>query len=338
MNKNGPRYNRFHLVREMYETVGFIRNYSSNHARDLFTWLPATTPIMLTGEGSSRIFPARNAVQQRLTQRTGPLLFTESSTDLRDKDLSDFIVIGASNSGKTKELVNLFRRLITSGHDHVYGLTCNHGTLLSELAKNTIILDTGIELAVAATKSVVAQAMFYDSLMLQWDPERARDNVMLSYFFEQSLDAEIQGTITEAICKAEMVYFTGNNNGVAEELTLKTNEIIRKKSAYLPGTYLLHGVEEVITSNDVIIMVDTYPEEFEKIRSIYTDSIGTPVVAISTEPTPFHTVKIPAVPLGSDSYIKLATGWNMLVESGIMLGIDLDKPQRARKIGNEAGG
>ncbi|MFT5328835.1 MAG: glucosamine--fructose-6-phosphate aminotransferase (isomerizing), partial [Planctomycetaceae bacterium] len=27
--------------------------------------------------------------------------------------------------------------------------------------------------------------------------------------------------------------------------------------------------------------------------------------------------------------------WNVLVEVGIALGIDLDKPERARKVGNE---
>jgi len=34
------------------------------------------------------------------------------------------------------------------------------------------------------------------------------------------------------------------NNGVAEELALKTNEITRKKSAFLEGTFAVHGIEE----------------------------------------------------------------------------------------------
>jgi len=34
------------------------------------------------------------------------------------------------------------------------------------------------------------------------------------------------------------------------------------------------------------------------------------------------------------SYVEIAAGWNLLVEIGISLGIDLDKPQRARKVGN----
>jgi glucosamine--fructose-6-phosphate aminotransferase (isomerizing) len=33
--------------------------------------------------------------------------------------------------------------------------------------------------------------------------------------------------------------------------------------------------------------------------------------------------------------VYLAAGWNLLVEIGLALQIDLDKPTRARKVGNE---
>jgi glucosamine--fructose-6-phosphate aminotransferase (isomerizing) len=36
-----------------------------------------------------------------------------------------------------------------------------------------------------------------------------------------------------------------------------------------------------------------------------------------------------------DVYLQLTAGWNLLVETGIALGIDLDHPVRARKVGNE---
>jgi glucosamine--fructose-6-phosphate aminotransferase (isomerizing) len=34
-------------------------------------------------------------------------------------------------------------------------------------------------------------------------------------------------------------------------------------------------------------------------------------------------------------YVCLCAGWNVLVEIGLALGINLDKPERARKVGNE---
>lgn len=338
MQIDDSKYNRFNLVKEMYETVGYINSFNPEAAGELYSKLPAGCRLMLTGEGSSRIFPGKNAVHQRLHNSNGPLILTESSTDLRGKNLDEFIVTGASNSGQTKELINLFRDLADKGHRHLYGLTCNRNTLLEKHSEMTFVIDAGVEKAVAATKSVVAQALFYDALLRQWEINKEIDTGKLALLFGQTLDLDIDTGITDAISNADMVFFTGNNNGVAEELTLKTNEIIRKKSAYLPGTYLLHGVEEVISEKDVIIMIDAYPDEYQKIKSIYTDSIGVPVIAVSSEPSPFQTVIIPAVSYEFEPYIKLAAGWNMLVEAGIALGVDPDKPQRARKIGNQATG
>ena len=36
-----------------------------------------------------------------------------------------------------------------------------------------------------------------------------------------------------------------------------------------------------------------------------------------------------------EPYVLMAAGWNILVEVGVKLGINLDKPVRARKVGNE---
>ena len=58
------------------------------------------------------------------------------------------------------------------------------------------------------------------------------------------------------------------------------------------------------------------------------------VIAISSHQTSFPTVIIPDGGCMS-SYVELAAGWNLLVDIGLALGIDLDKPVRARKIGNE---
>ena len=321
----------------MYDAVDYIRDFNPEIIRDLIDGSVEGIPLMLTGEGSSRIFPGKNAVHRQLAVGNGPLVLTESSTDLAGKSLNDFIVIGASNSGKTKELVNLFRELQNSGHRHLYGLSCNAGSVIEKHTRKTLLLETGKELAVAATKSVVAQALFYDAILLDRHKDFDINTEQMSAHFEQALDTQINRSIINAVCNADIVYFAGYNNGVAEELTLKTNEIIRKRAAFLPGTYLLHGIEEIVSPNDIIIMVDAYPDEFEKIKKVYSESIGTTVIVFSEYSTPFDTVRIPAVSVPfHDTYVKLAAGWNLLVEAGIQLGIDPDKPVRARKIGNEA--
>ena len=126
----------------------------------------------------------------------------------------------------------------------------------------------------------------------------------------------------------------GYNDGVAEELTLKTNEITRKKSDFLEGTYAVHGIEEVMDKNDIVFVIDPLEEEIEKFQEVLVKGVGLKVVAIADRDTPFTTIRIPSAG-EMNPYVFLSAGWNLLVEIGLALGIDLDKPERARKVGNE---
>ncbi|MCA9111566.1 MAG: sugar isomerase, partial [Planctomycetaceae bacterium] len=130
------------------------------------------------------------------------------------------------------------------------------------------------------------------------------------------------------------IYWSGRNEGVAEELTLKTNEITRKPADYLEGTYAVHGIEEVMRSDDVVIWVDPYPGSEEKFEDVLCRGVGLSIIAIASRETRFPTLRIPdAGDLAA--FVQMAAGWNILVEVGLALGVNLDKPERARKVGNE---
>lgn len=303
-------------------------------AGQLHDAIKSKTHLLLTGEGSSRLFPAKNCVFRWLQSEGGPFPVTESANDLAGMDMDRFVVIGASNSGRTKELVDLFTTLHQSGHTALFGLTCNQDHLLTGCTHQTILLQTGKEHAVAATKSVMAQALFYDLLFSKWKGLTI-DTDLLAQHVEQALHTELDKELVARFAGADHIYFVGLNNGVAEELALKANETIRKRTAYLPGSYLLHGVEEVVTRNDVVVMIDYFPAHAEKIRDIFVESIGATVVAFSGHQTPFHTIRLPVTDQVSLPYVKLAAGWICLLQTGLYLGVDLDKPERVRKIGNE---
>jgi glucosamine--fructose-6-phosphate aminotransferase (isomerizing) len=151
---------------------------------------------------------------------------------------------------------------------------------------------------------------------------------------EQALTLKIDSAITDIIKKATIIYFAGRNNGVAEELALKTNEITRKKSAYLEGTFAVHGIEEVMDKSEVLIWIDPFEAEQDKFNECLVKGVGMNIIAISAKKTMFPTIIIPDGGEHSE-YVQLAAGWNVLIETGISLGINLDKPVRARKVGNE---
>jgi len=335
MNLNEEKYRKYALCREMLETAEVLRNFDLKRVGPFAEDVKGAKRLFLTGEGSSRIFPAKRAIYENLISGNSLSLDTDGATQALEYDLKSVPLFGMSNSGRTKELVRLYKKLQAEGHKAgMFGITAFGETPVTELTERSFVLDCGSEDAVAATKSVAEQALFYQALLAEMNGKTLSGLKEAGDAVEKALTLEIDPAIVKKIASADMIYFAGRNNGVAEELTLKTNEITRKKSDFLEGTYAAHGIEEVMNKNDVLIVIDPFEDEEEKFRQCLTDGVGMNIIAISSRQTSFDTVVIPD---GGDfrNYVELAAGWSLLVETGIALGVDLDKPVRARKVGNE---
>jgi glutamine---fructose-6-phosphate transaminase (isomerizing) len=334
MNLKEEKYNKYALVKEMMQTPAIIKSFDPEVTAKFAAEVKKHKGLFLTGEGSSRIFPAKRAISSSLKKGAKISIITEGCTQAEEYNLNDYTVFAASNSGQTKEVIRLAVALKKQKHTAVFGLTANPKTKLEEIADSTAVLICGKEDAVAATKSVIEQGLFYDSLLRKVNGEKMEGLKDLSEKTEQALTVKIEPAITDIIRKASIIYFAGRNNGVAEELALKTNEITRKKSAYLEGTFAVHGIEEVMDKSEVLIWIEPFPEEQEKFNECLVKGVGMNIIAVSTKKTIFPTIIIPDGGQYAE-YVQLAAGWNILVETGISLGINLDKPTRARKVGNE---
>ncbi len=334
MKLSEEKYNKYALVREMMETPAIIRAFKPEVASRFAASVKKLKGLFLTGEGSSRIFPAKRAIYAFHKKGLTLPIVTEGCTQAEEYNLNDYTVFAASNSGQTKEVVRLTSALKKHNHKSVFGLTANPNTKLEEIVDDTHILICGKEDAVAATKSVIEQGLFYDSLLRIVKGEKMEGLKDLADKTEEALTLKIDPAITGIISKASMIYFAGRNNGVAEELALKTNEITRKKSAFLEGTFAVHGIEEVMDKSEVVIWIEPFPAEMEKFNECLVKNVGLNIIAVSTQKTIFPTIIIPDGGQYAE-YVQLAAGWNILVETGMALGINLDKPTRARKVGNE---
>ena len=333
--KNEEKYTKFSLVREMMETPAILGGFKLDNAEKAVEAIQKTGKIFFTGEGSSRIFPAKNSINSAMRAGYDLAVATEGARQACEYDLDDFVVFGASNSGSTKEVICLLDGLKKNDHKNIFGLTGRENTRLSETSVQTFVLTCGWEQAVAATKSVAEQALFYQQLLALTQGKTVTDKLaVIADAVEDALTMDIDPEVIKAVAGAGTIYFAGRNDGVAEELTLKTNEITRKKSDYLEGTYAVHGIEEVMNPDDAVILINPFKAELEKIKETLADGVGLKVVAVSDEETIFPTVKVKdAGELAA--YVYLAAGWNILVEVGISLDINLDKAERARKVGNE---
>ncbi|AQQ70829.1 glucosamine--fructose-6-phosphate aminotransferase [Limihaloglobus sulfuriphilus] len=334
MNKS-DKYRNYALVNEMLETSGIIRDFRVSGMEKPVEQAKKLKKVLFTGEGSSRIFPSKNAMALALRRGGSIHMVTEGSYQAKEYKLDDFVVFASSNSGQTKETISLIDQLANAGHQNLYAVTANYETPLEKLSNMSFVLNCGKEDAVAATKSVVEQALVYVKFVSECADRKIDDELSpLADAVAQALETDVPKEMVDAMISAPTVYFAGRNDGVAEELTLKTNEIVRKKSDFLEGTYLLHGIEEVMHKDDVIILIDPFKQELEQIRKTLGEGVGVKIFAISSQKTIFDGIQIPYTgPLAS--FVHLCAGWNLLVEAGLSLGIDLDHPVRARKVGNE---
>ena len=334
MNLKEEKYSSFSLIREMLETPGIIGAFDPKISERFVKPISAKKGIFLAGEGSSRLFPAKRAIWSNLKKDFMIPVITEGCTQSMEYKLDDFAVFLSSNSGQTKEVIRLANFLKAKNHKSVFGLTANRNTKLQELANDTHVLTCGKEEAVAASKSVVEQALFYDSLLRNIRGEKMEGLGTLAGQTEEVLTSPIDKSITELLIKTDIIYFAGRDNGVAQEIALKANEITRKRSAFYEGTFALHGIEEIMNKDEVLIWVDPFDDDQDKFMECIVRGVGVHVIAISTKPTIFPTIVIPDGGQYAE-YLQLAAGWNILVETGVALGIDLDHPKRARKVGNE---
>ena len=334
MDINDNEIKKYEIVKEMFQTAGIVRNFDLVSADNFCRNFSEAKKIFFTGEGSSRIFPSKRAISWALKKGTGLSLFSEGATQAIEYDLTDFTVLASSNSGKTKEVALLLSKLGREKHMSVYSVIANGKTILERLATGAFVLSCGIEKTVAATKSVVEQALVMDVCMRIINGSPMPDLTALSEKITEILSLVIDERILEIFASSDVIYFSGRNDGVAEELVLKTSEIVRKKSVYLEGTYAVHGIEEVMRKNETVVIIEPFEEEEEKFGKCLVEGVGMNVIAVSSRQTSFPTIVIPAMDEFNE-YLQLVAGWNLLLSTALKMNINPDKPIRARKIGNE---
>ena len=122
MNATDARYTRFALCREMMDTVGVVERFDPAQTAEAAEAIGRVGRLFLTGEGSSRIFPAKNAIRKSLTWGADLWIATEGSRQAATYDLSTFAVFGASNSGRTAEVIAVLSRLAEAGNPNVDNL------------------------------------------------------------------------------------------------------------------------------------------------------------------------------------------------------------------------
>lgn len=337
----GHYQNSFHIVDEMLAAINIIRDFDPLSVKAVADGI--NTPfVTFVGAGSSYRFPVGIALARvmQLPEASTPLFFGLGGNEAKELHLKNKTVVGISNSGRTKEVCDLFDLDSTKlPHTQMIAITPTPNSALGERAFKTILLDCGEpEQATAATKSVVAQALAVQSLIahLANDREFFQALPSLAEQFEAALTQPIDRRIGALLGHAKHIYFCGARDGVAEELSLKAMEILKCKSSYEPSSDILHGSEEVMNQdNDVIVLVSPSEQTLRRAEELFTVERDIPVIAITDLKTSLPRLHIGRSTSIHSPYCALAAGWAALIAGALAAGIDPDKTKYARKIGNE---
>lgn len=327
------------LVKDMAQTVEVIKKFNPSVVCAIANNAVKYKKIYFAGEGSSILFPAGRTVYQSKFNSQREWFFNGAreieliASKLND-NLEDVFFILLSNSGNTSETVDLAKKLIDLGHKGWSAITAHRGSVLDTLAPTSCTLSSGEEHAVAATKSVIEQALICHAIFSIVEKVKFPDMALLAEKFCEQLETPIPQKISKQLLNGGTLYFAGPSYGVISELALKSAEIVRSRAISLPGTFCMHGIEEVMEKIDVLILCGSFEKEEQKIKEFIQDVANVEVISISENSSIFMNIIIPEIDDSIKPYIELAAGWNLLLSAGLQMKHDIDNPIRARKVGN----
>ncbi|MEI6246453.1 MAG: MBG domain-containing protein, partial [Acidobacteriota bacterium] len=162
MNLHDPKYNRFALVREMLETPRIVGGFDFHAAQDTAQIIRETGKLFLTGEGSSRIFPAKNMIYDVLRLGVPLTVFTEGARQAHEYDLSNFAVFGASNSVAGSDWLGTL-----ATNSYLWGYGCAPGNYVGSINPSDIATTS----LLAMSDPRVVFTMLFGSYFGDWDSQ-----------------------------------------------------------------------------------------------------------------------------------------------------------------------
>lgn len=328
--------------KEMAESAGVFRAFDFDETKLLAKSIGAKR-IIFAGMGSSILFPAKNAKARSfglgIKNRVEAFFASEL---LSCNNFEDSYVILLSNSGMTKETMLLLNHLKWKNAKFA-AVTAVADSPLAKKSKNKIIMGCGFEKGVAATKSVMEQALILDSLVFHLAKSQGikinfrklnKSMIDASEKILLNISLKLPEFMLESLSKAGSIYFAGSNKGAADEIALKTHEIAGKSAYFYPATHIVHGIEESIKANPIILFEPSKFKPFIPDFKKFSGRTGCSLFGIDAkDSSSIDTIKIKSNEF-FNNYCLLAGGWGILRNVANELGINMDRPKKAVKVGN----
>ena len=261
--------------------------------------------VFVVAEGSSRLLPLGFA--RFLARSWGRLNVDGSSGRLLPRKAPGQLV-ALSNLGRTREVLEAVR-----GRDYL--AVCGYGeSPLVVGSRASVSVLPRAEQAVASTAAVLGQTLVLaESMAIAQNRSLDRS----------ALVAALRSLRVCAPAPGGHLWIVGSDDGLAEELSLKAWEIAAAPATPVAPGLVLHGLEEVVGSDDLIWLLDPPPDDMLRIERRLA-ATGARRLELSLPDIG------PLQPL-----LRLAAGWQLFSHWARAKGRDPSVATRARKIGNE---
>jgi len=247
------------MLKEIYDQKHFINESLASDVKEAKKLIANYEKIHIIAAGTS--YHAGLMLSYLLTQ-AGKFAQTYVASDypLVAKPDKSTLVIGITQSGETADILQAMKHAKDSKK---LAITNTVGSSVTRLADCTILMNSGPEIGVAATKTFTSQlAIIYK---LVFDPSKL---VGISDIISKMLEQEEKiKKIAAQLVNKENVFFIarGKNVPIAYEASLKFKEITYIHSEAYPGGELKHGTLSLITEGVPIIVLAPSDETSSKL-------------------------------------------------------------------------
>jgi glucosamine 6-phosphate synthetase-like amidotransferase/phosphosugar isomerase protein len=179
---------------------------------------------------------------------------------LSDKD----VVIGVSQSGETKDLVDIFNeiRKMSDKTTLITIVNNENSTLPQEKSDFYLPIMCGSEIAVAATKSFISQiALFYIlAALVKNNEEKVMNNLSkIKYFMDftlKNIDVPVADVAYKLFMKPSIHILGTSLTGVAKEGALKIREVVLNHTEGYDAAEFKHGPNTILGKNTIYSLTD----------------------------------------------------------------------------------
>jgi fructoselysine-6-P-deglycase FrlB-like protein len=326
-----------------------VPGFDARSAAALHSSLSRTKRGDIVGIGSSDFFPAGNAayIANMNDITAGYKISAMQDEEAIDARHHRATIVCISNSGTTGEVVEPAQVFKQSHHPDLFGITTFPNSPLARVCGDkTIILPCDKEAAVAATKTVLAQALTLHAAVR--GPDELPPDVMreLAQHLQKVFETDIDPQLVEQMSSAPAVRLVTPKNGFGNEARLKLTETTGMQVHNYYGTEAMHGPQQAFAGAaqgipDVVLIFDPARKRESAMRRAFEDTVGANVWAVAGRDTVFRTIRLPEFERREfRGYTQLVFAWALMLKVAEHKGLtpeQLDHPSRLSKAVNAVG-